>query len=810
MRGALLAFFCATALWAEPPPGYYDAANGQSGAALKSALHGIIRNGHTVISYNNLLGPLRAIWEDPANSANILLIYSDASVLKTATTWNREHLWPRSRGNSDQAGPDDSDLHYIVPCDGDVNSQRGNLFFDDSSFTDGAIMLPAQAEAPETSRDINSWEPPAAQKGDIARALFYVAVRYDGTEPNTTDMELVNGTPAGPQMARLETLLAWHNADPPDAAERTRHERVWSAYQHNRNPFIDHPEYAASIFGSINSTPIAQALATGSSAVESPVTAGAVTVQVAPAPNAALVVGFTIRGSAQGADYAVSGPGVSFDPATGTGTMTFPTGTSRAVVTLTPISDGIAEPPEDAVLALLDGSSYTTTGGPASVTFTDAPPTLPNAVIAAWNFDGPTSPTMPRYANPLAADSGAGSIRFDNWWGTIEAFGGTNEECTADVGSAVALGEASSNGRYIDVVFSAAGYGGIVVTLGVRGTATSYDIGTWSHSTDGVNFTALPGVNTASRHTVFERKRADFSAVQALSNTPSVTLRYTLSGATSQLANNRLDNLTVRATPLPRITVSASDGVAAERNSDPAVFLFTSDVPSPAGGLTIPFALGGTATAGADYTVTGAVEFDRMTSAGTIVIPAGATSAALTISPEADNAPTEFDESVTAQVSAVTSGSRYVVGAPATATATIRDDTPYAAAWAARFPGFASQPGADDDGDGLANLAECAFDLDPLRAEVGALLQPGTRELPDPNAGGALRTFPVVTFTRRTDADAPRATPQRSGDLATWSEDLVLVEMQAGLRPNTERVTFRAPDPLASNPVFLRVKMSAP
>src|SRR5688572_23059233 len=88
--------FAAVAL-AEPPPGYYDGASGLSGSALKGALHGIIDE-HTIIPYADLLGPLRTLWEDSLDSSKITLIYGGTPVAKTATSWNREHLWPRSRG----------------------------------------------------------------------------------------------------------------------------------------------------------------------------------------------------------------------------------------------------------------------------------------------------------------------------------------------------------------------------------------------------------------------------------------------------------------------------------------------------------------------------------------------------------------------------------------------------------------------------------------------------------------------------------------------------------------------------------------
>ena len=93
--------------------------------------------------------------------------------------------------------------------------------------------------------------PPASQRGDIARALFYMATRYTGDTNNepvlalTDTVTLIQSTNAN--MGRLATLLAWHQADPVDAAERLRNDRVYS-YQTNRNPFVDHPEWIQTLF----------------------------------------------------------------------------------------------------------------------------------------------------------------------------------------------------------------------------------------------------------------------------------------------------------------------------------------------------------------------------------------------------------------------------------------------------------------------------------------------------------------------------------------------------------------------------------
>ena len=115
---------------AAPPAGYYDSASGLTGLALKQALHDVI-DAHTVLPYEfGLFTPIRAIWQDPGNSTQMQLMYSGTTISKSSGTWNREHLWPRSRGNDEHLGPDDSDLFHVVPADPAVNTARGVLYFD--------------------------------------------------------------------------------------------------------------------------------------------------------------------------------------------------------------------------------------------------------------------------------------------------------------------------------------------------------------------------------------------------------------------------------------------------------------------------------------------------------------------------------------------------------------------------------------------------------------------------------------------------------------------------------------------------------
>ena len=558
MRGILLALlFFSARVFGDPPPGYYDAATGLSGVPLKNALNGIIKNGHTVILYNEIIGPLKTIWQDPLNSSNMIYTYSGFSVPKStpldSSGWNREHLWPRSRGNGDQLGADDSDLFHVVPADASVNTQRSNLYFDTSSAGDGGIVNPAHAEAPGNSRDTDSWEPLASQRGDIARAMFYMAVRYDGTEPNTQDMELVGRAPTGPQMGNLNTLLAWHAADPPDAAELARNDLIFSNYQHNRNPFIDHPEYATAIWGSgPGSTPVAQSTIGVETAIESPNVSGSFIVRLSPpVTSGSLAVNFSMSGTAAFTDYAVTGAGVAWNPASGTGTIVFSAGVAAATVTLAPAPDAAAEPVETALLSITPGAGYSGTGNPARVSIFDTTPTAPDGVIASWNFNSPPNAVAPRWNPIVPASAGSGEIRMNGWTGTSGGTApGTNDAFTGVTGASLSLVGNLGNGRSFDIVVPTAGWAGISATLFTRGTSTGYNSGTWSWSPDGANFTNIPGLNTASQSGSFQTIPliVDVAAIGELNNLSSITLRCTLNGATSSTGNNRIDDLTVLGT----------------------------------------------------------------------------------------------------------------------------------------------------------------------------------------------------------------------------------------------------------------------
>ncbi|MBD8036758.1 endonuclease [Solibacillus sp. A46] len=228
-----------------PSNSYYDAAYGKTGEALKTALHNIIDD-HTEISYSNVWTALRETDEDPNNPNNVILLYTGRSQSKltnggNANDWNREHVWAKSHGGFGTSMGAGTDLHHLRPTDASVNSSRSNLDFDNGGNE--------HSEARGNYYDSDSWEPRDSVKGDVARMLFYMAVRYEG-DSGELDLELNNRVNNGsaPYHGKLSVLLQWHKEDPVDQFERTRNEIIYTDYQHNRNPFIDHPEWASAIW----------------------------------------------------------------------------------------------------------------------------------------------------------------------------------------------------------------------------------------------------------------------------------------------------------------------------------------------------------------------------------------------------------------------------------------------------------------------------------------------------------------------------------------------------------------------------------
>ena len=148
--------------------------------------------------------------------------------------------------------PAGTDLHHIRPADVSVNSRRGHLDFDN-----GGEIYQDNDGLTECRYDGDSWEPRKAVKGDVARIIFYMAVRYEGQDGNVPDLKVTDIIMVDTKQGfhgKLSTLLKWHKEDPVDYFERRRNERVYEL-QKNRNPFIDHPEFVDEIWGDSDPDP---------------------------------------------------------------------------------------------------------------------------------------------------------------------------------------------------------------------------------------------------------------------------------------------------------------------------------------------------------------------------------------------------------------------------------------------------------------------------------------------------------------------------------------------------------------------------
>lgn len=269
--------------------GYYAHVNTSSPSQLRCSLHETIKN-HTAYPYSggttNTWSILEIADEDPNAPGRILDVYRNRSYLKgseragtgTGLTYNREHTWPNSLGFGTATGDKGlpyspyTDTHMLYLSDATWNADRGNKPYADCSLASGCGERVTEANNgfgggsgvyPGNSNWVKgpdgnsgSFEVWGHRKGDVARAVMYMAIRYEGGidqngqgEPDlelTDDRSRIVITSASPAyMGLMSTLLAWHQADPPDARERERNEVIYS-FQGNRNPFIDHPEWATS------------------------------------------------------------------------------------------------------------------------------------------------------------------------------------------------------------------------------------------------------------------------------------------------------------------------------------------------------------------------------------------------------------------------------------------------------------------------------------------------------------------------------------------------------------------------------------
>lgn len=244
------------------------------GNALRGELYNKV-TGHTELPYSALPDVMKTTDRDwnlspDANDTNpyMVLIYGTynfkTSSAKRHSTydddvWDREHIWAKSHGKFENNAPAGTDLHHLRSSDKKNNSSRGNLDFGDTASSPSVKDYDGVASGsrgPSSSKSGQVYEPMDIYKGDVARAMFYMATRYSSF--NTTggnqhrNLDLVDhttGTSTGNgRFGIVSDLLKWHLEDPVDEFEFNRNGLVQDV-QHNRNPYIDFPELAHKVFG---------------------------------------------------------------------------------------------------------------------------------------------------------------------------------------------------------------------------------------------------------------------------------------------------------------------------------------------------------------------------------------------------------------------------------------------------------------------------------------------------------------------------------------------------------------------------------
>ena len=217
----------------------YDVLSQKSSTEIKNSLMTLMRTTHTYIStYNDC--HYKADRTDCENEdGRVSLIYTSYSATMSQWNgWNREHVWPQSLGGGNTTGGG-ADLHHIRPSDAGVNSSRGNKKY--GEVNGGTAKYGSNPASGVLGGYYNStyYEPLDNVKGDIARIVLYVWVRWGSNWGADSVTEVFQS---------VDVLLSWMELDPVDTWELGRNE-VIEDIQGNRNVFIDYPEYAWLIFG---------------------------------------------------------------------------------------------------------------------------------------------------------------------------------------------------------------------------------------------------------------------------------------------------------------------------------------------------------------------------------------------------------------------------------------------------------------------------------------------------------------------------------------------------------------------------------
>ena len=329
------------------PAGYYDPAIGLTGTFLQQALHDIIKD-HTVKSYSYLwtafqstdAKPNGTVWDMYSDIPNgtpngnppyVFQFITDqcGTASQEGDCYSREHSFPKAWFGG-EVTPMYTDLFHIYPEDQYVNNRHSDNPMGEIT-TPTWTSLNGSKVGPCTTEGYTGtvFEPRDEYKGDIARSYFYMAVRYYTEDGGWPGSDMVSGSQPLPWA--LEMLIRWHQSDPVSAKEIARNNVIYTI-QHNRNPFIDHPEYVAAIWSSAPIKPEPTNHATNFQSTAGPPVYSAITLSWSDATGEVVPDGYLIRGSATGYD-AIQAPVDGVPVINGGLNLNVAAGTQQCVIT---------------------------------------------------------------------------------------------------------------------------------------------------------------------------------------------------------------------------------------------------------------------------------------------------------------------------------------------------------------------------------------------------------------------------------------------------------------------------------------------
>ena len=212
---------------------YYDSTENKTEEDLKNALQAVTGNGYVSLGYVVARDSMFMVIDNKfvngqgASQNTLECVYTGRQAIgytsrtdcQTNYSFNTEHTFPQ--GFFSSLEPMRSDLHHLFPTDDTANNVRSNYPY-------GVVASPTW-QSGGSKYASNIFEPRNAQKGVAARAMFYFVIRYQNYSGFLNSQETV--------------LRSWHAAYPPGAIEKTRNDDI-DAMQHNRNPFVDYPQFA--------------------------------------------------------------------------------------------------------------------------------------------------------------------------------------------------------------------------------------------------------------------------------------------------------------------------------------------------------------------------------------------------------------------------------------------------------------------------------------------------------------------------------------------------------------------------------------